>query len=76
MAYADGDPILDIQGLSIAYPISIGTVCAVEDVSLSVRKGEVLGIVGESGCGKSTLGLSILKLMKPPGRIKLREHPV
>ena len=69
MAYADGDPILDIRGLSIAYPISIGTVCAVEDVSLSVRKGEVLGIVGESGCGKSTLGLSILKLMKPPGRI-------
>jgi oligopeptide/dipeptide ABC transporter ATP-binding protein len=69
MAYADGDPILEIHGLSIAYPISIGTVRAVESVSLSVRKGEVLGIVGESGCGKSTLGLSILKLMKPPGRI-------
>jgi oligopeptide/dipeptide ABC transporter ATP-binding protein len=63
------EPILKISGLSIAYPISLGTVRAVEDVSLTVMKGEVLGIVGESGCGKSTLGLSILKLMKPPGRI-------
>jgi oligopeptide/dipeptide ABC transporter ATP-binding protein len=63
------ESILEIKDLSIAYPISIGTVRAVEGISLSVRKGEVLGIVGESGCGKSTLGLSILKLMKPPGRI-------
>jgi peptide/nickel transport system ATP-binding protein len=63
------ETILEIKNLSIAYPISIGTVRAVEDVSLSVVKGEVLGIVGESGCGKSTMGLSILKLMKPPGRI-------
>jgi peptide/nickel transport system ATP-binding protein len=66
---AAAEDILSIEGLSIAYPISIGTVRAVEDVTLSVRKGEVLGVVGESGCGKSTLGLSILKLMKPPGRI-------
>jgi peptide/nickel transport system ATP-binding protein len=62
-------PLLEIDGLSIAYPISIGTVRAVDRVTLSVRKGEVLGIVGESGCGKSTLGLSILKLLKAPGRI-------
>jgi peptide/nickel transport system ATP-binding protein len=61
--------ILEIRHLSIAYPISIGTVRAVEDVSLRMEKGEVLGIVGESGCGKSTMGLSVLKLMKPPGRI-------
>jgi peptide/nickel transport system ATP-binding protein len=61
--------ILEIDGLSISYPISIGTVRAVDRVSLDVRKGEVLGIVGESGCGKSTLGLSILKLLKAPGRI-------
>jgi peptide/nickel transport system ATP-binding protein len=63
------EPILEIRDLSIAYPISIGTVRAVEGVNLTVRKGEVMGIVGESGCGKSTLGLSVLRLMKPPGRI-------
>jgi peptide/nickel transport system ATP-binding protein len=63
------EPILEIRGLSIAYPISIGTVRAVTGVSLSIPKGEALGLVGESGCGKSTLGLSVLKLLRPPGRV-------
>jgi peptide/nickel transport system ATP-binding protein len=67
--HTDAQPILEIQELSIAYPISIGTVRAVSGVSLTVYKGEALGLVGESGCGKSTLGLSILKLLRPPGRV-------
>jgi len=62
-------PILDVKNLSIDYPISIGTVEAVRDVSFSLEKGESLGFVGESGCGKSTLGLSLLQLLRPPGRI-------
>ncbi len=61
--------ILDVQHLSIAYPISIGVVRAVDDVSFTLDDGEALGLVGESGCGKSTLGLSILKLQRPPGRV-------
>jgi oligopeptide/dipeptide ABC transporter ATP-binding protein len=69
MATSDREAILEISDLSIAYPIAIGTVRAVEDVTLAVRKGEVLGVVGESGCGKSTLGLAVLNLLKPPGRI-------
>ena len=62
-------PILEVKNISIDYPISIGTVAAVRDVSFSLEKGEALGIVGESGCGKSTLGLSFLRLLRPPGRI-------
>ena len=61
--------VLEIKDLTIDYPISIGTVRAVEGVSIELRKGEALGLVGESGCGKSTLGLSILKLVRPPGKI-------
>ena len=61
--------ILEVQDLSIAYPISIGVVRAVEEVSFTLADGEALGLVGESGCGKSTLGLSILKLLRPPGRV-------
>jgi peptide/nickel transport system ATP-binding protein len=61
--------ILEVQDLSIAYPISIGVVRAVEAVSFTLDDGEALGLVGESGCGTSTLGLSILKLQRPPGRV-------
>ncbi|HVO40523.1 MAG TPA: ABC transporter ATP-binding protein [Spirochaetia bacterium] len=63
------ETILSVRNISIEYPISIGVVKAVEDVSLTLDDGEALGLVGESGCGKSTLGLSLLKLLRPPGRV-------
>lgn len=61
--------ILEIKDLNVQFPISIGTVRAVDGVSLDLKRGEVMGLVGESGCGKSTLGFSILRLLRPPGRI-------
>lgn len=60
---------MEIEDLSVHFPIHIGTVRAVEDVSLNLEEGEVMGLVGESGCGKTTLGFSILRLLRPPGRI-------
>ncbi|MBW2612334.1 MAG: ABC transporter ATP-binding protein [Deltaproteobacteria bacterium] len=65
--------VLEIKNLHVQFPIHIGTVRAVEDVSLNLRKGEVMGLVGESGCGKSTLGFSILRLLRPPGKITAGE---
>lgn len=61
--------ILEIKDLKVQFPINIGTVRAVDGVSLALERGEVMGLVGESGCGKSTLGFSILRLLRPPGRI-------
>jgi peptide/nickel transport system ATP-binding protein len=61
--------ILEIKNLNVHFPIHIGTVHAVEDVTLNLKQGEVMGLVGESGCGKSTLGFSILRLLRPPGRL-------
>jgi len=63
------EPLLQIQHLSVAYPTRMGVVQGVDDVSLTVYRGEVLGLVGESGCGKSTLGMAILRLLRPPGKI-------
>jgi oligopeptide/dipeptide ABC transporter ATP-binding protein len=69
--------ILEIEKLTVHFPIYIGTVRAVEDVTLEIKQGEVMGLVGESGCGKSTLGFSILRLLRPPGLIaggQIRYH--
>ncbi len=58
-------------------PVEMRTVHAVDDVSLSIKRGEVLGLVGESGCGKSTLGRIIAGILPPSsGAAKIGEQPV
>jgi peptide/nickel transport system ATP-binding protein len=62
-------PLLTVQGLETHFATSLGVLRAVDGVSFSIDKGEVLGLVGESGCGKSVTSLSIMRLVPPPGRI-------
>ena len=64
--------LLEVKNLKKYYPVTtgllsqhIGDIKAVDGVSLSIREGEILGLVGESGCGKSTLGKTILRLEEP-----------
>jgi ABC-type dipeptide/oligopeptide/nickel transport system ATPase component len=67
---SENGALLQIDALETQFHTEAGTVKAVDGVSLTVRKGETLGIVGESGCGKSVTALSILRLIpNPPGRI-------
>ena len=61
--------LLEIRKLSVNYYTLSGVVNAVDNVSLSIGKGEWVSIVGESGCGKSTLAYSIVRLVPPPGKI-------
>ncbi len=60
---------LDVKGLSVEFPTRKGVLTALSDVSLSIRRGEILGVVGESGAGKSMTGMAVLGLLEPPGRI-------
>ncbi|HEU0145794.1 MAG TPA: ABC transporter ATP-binding protein [Bradyrhizobium sp.] len=63
-------PLLEIENLSVAFPSQNGIVRAVDGVSLTLEKGEVLGIVGESGSGKSVGMLALMGLVPYPGRVQ------
>jgi len=62
--------ILRVERLSVAYDHPLGPVCAVDEVSFSLRPRERFGLAGESGSGKSTMALAVLRMIKPPGRIE------
>jgi len=62
--------LLRIENLRLYFDTEEGTVKALEDVNLSVKEGEIVGVVGETGSGKSITAMSILKLIpSPPARM-------
>jgi oligopeptide/dipeptide ABC transporter ATP-binding protein len=65
----DSKFLLEIKGLKTYFYTEDGTVKAIDGVDISVKRGEILGLVGESGCGKSVTALSIMQLIREPGRI-------
>lgn len=78
----DSESLIEIKNLKVWFPIKKGLlqrtvdhVRAVDDVDLSIHKGQIMALVGESGCGKTTLGRSLLQLEKPTaGSIRMDGH--
>jgi peptide/nickel transport system ATP-binding protein len=71
-------PVLEIRNLSVDYGLGDQAVRAVSDVTLTLHRGEVLGLAGESGSGKSTLAYGLTRLLPPPGVVSGGEviyHP-
>lgn len=64
-----GQPLLEVRGMKTHFDTREGVVKAVDEIDLTVHRGEVLGIVGESGCGKSVTSLSIMGLVRNPGKV-------
>jgi peptide/nickel transport system ATP-binding protein len=65
------DEIVEVQDLYLNFYTYEGIVKALDGVNLNIKRGEILGVVGETGCGKSVTGLSILKIVVPPGKIEV-----
>src|ERR1700738_2408982 len=61
--------LLEIKNMYVDYVSSKGTVHAVNNVSFTLERGEILGLAGESGCGKSTLAYGLTRLLRPPAVI-------
>ena len=61
--------LLEVKNLQTYFFLDEGVVRAVNDVSFDIDRGRTLGVLGESGCGKSVTGFSILRLVRPPGKI-------
>lgn len=70
----DKEVISQIRDLSVEYETRLGWVSAVDQVSFDIKRGEILGLVGESGCGKSTLGKALMRMLSPNSRITGGEH--
>ena len=69
MQYFGGSTLLSIRNLRVEFPTRRGTLVALNDVSLDITEGEILGVVGESGAGKSLTGNAVIGLIAEPGRI-------
>jgi oligopeptide/dipeptide ABC transporter ATP-binding protein len=63
------ETLFSIKNLTVEYKTRMGAVRAVDDISLDIMQGEILGLVGESGCGKSTLGKALMRLHSGPASI-------
>ena len=66
----DADVLLSVRGLITEFATPGGPVRAVDDIGFDIRRGEVVCLVGESGSGKSVTGLSLMRLIEPPGRVE------
>lgn len=62
--------VIEVKGLTIKFPMRIGTVCPVNNVEFEIEKGKITALVGESGSGKSTVASAILKTVSSPGIIE------
>ena len=61
--------LIEVENLKLYFMTRRGPAKAVDNIGFSIEKRETLGLIGESGCGKTTTAMSLMKFIKPPGKI-------
>lgn len=69
MSEGTTEPLMDVRGLTVEYPVRGGSVRAVDELDLTIAEGEVVGLVGVSGAGKSSAALALMNLVPAPGSV-------
>ena len=69
MSIKNPEPLIEVKDLRVEFDVRAGIVKAVDGLTMTIYRGQTLGVIGESGCGKSVTARAILNMIPKPGKV-------